>query len=89
MPKYHLDKSFIKEPMKFSDISVVQIGRRYFEQGDIMKLHAHKHFYELTIITDGEGEVLQTALGHLSSGAIFFFRFLAICTASFLPKPHR
>ena len=63
MPKYHLDKSFIKEPMKFSDVSVVQIGRRYFEQGDVMKLHAHKHFYELTIITDGEGEVFANGVG--------------------------
>ena len=63
MPKYHLDKSFIKEPMKFSDISVVQIGRRYFEQGDVMKPHVHKHFYELTIITDGEGEVFANGVG--------------------------
>ena len=63
MPKYHLDKSFVKEPMKFSDISVLQIGRRYFEQGDVMKPHAHKHFYELTIITDGEGEVFANGVG--------------------------
>ena len=57
MPKYHLDKSFIKEPIRFSDISLLQIGRLYFKPGDIMKPHTHKDFFELTIITDGEGAV--------------------------------
>ena len=62
MPKYHLDKSFIQNPLKFSDIYLVQIGRLYFAPGDSMHIHPHRGFYELTIITDGEGVI--TTNGH-------------------------
>ena len=62
MPKFHLDKSFIKNPIRFNDIYLVQIGRLYFEPGDNMHLHSHKGYYELTIITDGEGEVITNGV---------------------------
>lgn len=62
MPKFHLDKSFIKNPIRFNDIYLVQIGRLYFEPGDNMHLHSHKSFFELTIITDGEGEVITNGI---------------------------
>lgn len=58
MPKYHLDKCFVKDPLKFNDFYLFQIGRLYFAPSDFMHLHAHKDFFELTIITDGEGEVI-------------------------------
>lgn len=64
MPKYHLDKSFIKTPLKFSDIYLVQVGRLYFAPGDSMHLHPHGEFYELTIITDGEGTVTTNGYTH-------------------------
>ena len=62
MPKYHIDKSFIKEPLRFDDIYLVQIGRLHFTPGDSMHAHAHKNWYELTIITDGEGEVITNGI---------------------------
>lgn len=62
MPKYHLDKSFITEPVRFLDIYLVQIGRLYFGPSDEMHIHKHKKFYELTIITDGEGEVTTNGI---------------------------
>lgn len=63
LPKYHINKSFFHAPLKFSDISIVQIGRLYFEPGDVMKTHVHKdYYYELTIITDGEGEVVANGV---------------------------
>ncbi len=58
MPKYHLDKCFVKDPLKFNDFYLFQIGRLYFAPSDFMHLHVHKDFFELTIITDGEGEVI-------------------------------
>lgn len=58
MPKYHLDKCFVKEPLQFNDFYLFQIGRLYFAPSDFMHLHAHKDFFELTIITDGEGAVI-------------------------------
>ena len=57
MPKYHFNKSFINAPLKFSDIYLLQVGRLYFAPGDTMHMHAHRDFWELTIITDGEGFV--------------------------------
>ena len=55
MPKYHLNRNFIQDPMKFSDIYLVQVGRLYFDPGATMRQHVQGEFYELTIITDGEG----------------------------------
>lgn len=57
MPKYHLNKYFYPSPLKFSDIFLIQIGRLYFSPSDSVHMHTHKQFYELTIITDGEGWV--------------------------------
>ncbi len=62
MPKYHINKDFIKSPLRFSDIYLLQIGRIHFAPGDIMPMHAHKNWYELTIITDGEGEVITNGV---------------------------
>lgn len=62
MPKYHFNKSFISEPIRFLDIYLVQIGRLYFGPSGEMHMHAHKNFYELTIITDGEGEVVTNGI---------------------------
>ena len=73
MPKYHLSKSFFQEPMRFSDIDLVQIGRLYFEPGDTMPFHIHKDFYyELTIVTEGEGEIFANGVStSVKRGDIF------------------
>lgn len=65
MTKFHLNKCFLNSPVKFSDIYLLQIGRLYFDADDIIKLHVHKDFFELTIITDGEGEIITN--GHTTS----------------------
>ena len=73
MPKYHLDKCFGKEPLQFNDFYLVQIGRLYFAPSDFMHLHAHKDFYELTILTDGEGEVITNGKATaVKRGDIYF-----------------
>jgi AraC-like DNA-binding protein len=73
MPKYHLNKSFFQEPAKFSDIYIMQIGRLYFEPGAAMPLHIHKNFYyELTIVTEGEGEISANGVNtRVKRGDIF------------------
>ena len=73
MPKYHLDKCFVKNPLKFNDFYLFQIGRLYFAPSNFMHLHAHKDFYELTIITDGEGEVITNGKATaVKRGDIYF-----------------
>jgi len=63
MPHFHLDKSFLKAPLAFNDFYLIQIGRLYFAPLDSMHLHAHKNWFELTIITDGEGSVITNGIG--------------------------
>ena len=73
MPQFHLDKCFVKDPLKFNDFYLVQIGRLYFAPLDFMHLHAHKNFYELTIITDGEGSVITNGTEtKVKRGDIYF-----------------
>ena len=62
MPKYHFNQDFITNPKKFKDFSLVQIGRLYFSPGDTVPLHVQKSWFELTVITDGEGEVLTNGI---------------------------
>ncbi len=57
MAKYHINKDFIKKPLSFYDIHLVQIGRLHCAPKDYLRMHAHKNWYELTIVTDGEGEI--------------------------------
>lgn len=73
MPKYHLNKSFFQEPAKFDDIYIMQIGRLYFEPSAVMPLHIHKDFYyELTIVTEGEGEISANGVNtRVKRGDIF------------------
>ena len=62
MPKFHLDKYFFNKPLALKDFFLIQIGRLYFAPLDSMRLHAHKNWYELTIITDGEGSVITNGI---------------------------
>ncbi len=55
--RYHLDRR-MAEPKQFGDIFLVQIGRLYCGAGQIIGKHPHRNWYELTIATGGEGEVL-------------------------------
>ena len=73
MPKYHLNKSFFQKPAKFDDIYIMQIGRLYFEPSAVMPLHIHKDFYyELTIVTEGEGEISANGINtKVKRGDIF------------------
>lgn len=47
----------MSEPKRFGDVFLVQIGRLYCGAGQIISKHPHLNWYELTIVTGGEGEV--------------------------------
>lgn len=62
MPKFHLNKHFGPTGLKLSDFSLIQIGRMYFAPLDKIMPHRQRDWYELTIITDGEGSVITNGI---------------------------
>lgn len=52
---YIISKNHIHNPLKFEDIYVFQIGRRFCNRGALIDTHIHLDLYELTIVTDGKG----------------------------------
>ena len=51
---YHIDYVF-SPAREFGDISLHQIGRLFCREGAVIKKHLHLNWFELTIVTDGEG----------------------------------
>ncbi len=55
--RYHLLNHLFDAPPKFGVIELLQLGRRYCLPTEFIKPHAHLSFYELTIISGGNGVV--------------------------------
>ena len=58
-PRYHFVKDYQDVEFNLKDISLIQLGRRYCSHEEIIPTHTHKDFYELTIVTSGEGNVIS------------------------------
>lgn len=52
--KYHLDNNFLENPRRFNDIFVIQVGRLFCGENKSIGKHAHKNWFELSIINKGE-----------------------------------
>lgn len=69
--RYHLNNDYRNEPLKFGDTSLIQIGRRYCDEGEIIQAHPHIRWFELTVITAGaatvsaNGEKTQVGVGDI------------------------
>ena len=55
--QYLLDYNYLKQPARYENADLVQIGRRYCAPGEIVRKHTHIDWYELTIALAGSGEV--------------------------------
>lgn len=55
--KYHIIYDYVKEPLLYGSINLFQIGRLYCMPSAVVPEHAHRDWYELTIVTDGNGWV--------------------------------
>lgn len=70
--RYNLSYTYIKEPFEFDSNFLVQLGRIHCKPLANIRKHAHIFWYELTIITDGEGEILTNDYSsHVSPGDIY------------------
>ena len=68
---YHLDNNFIKLPVDFGEISLVQVGRRFCNGGDIIAAHTHLDWFELTVALGGDAVVrTNDTLAQVSPGEI-------------------
>ena len=52
--EYKIEK-YLTNPTSYHGIKVFQAGRYYCNKGRVIKEHLHTDFFELTIVTDGEG----------------------------------
>ena len=54
---YHINKTYMSEQPCFGDLLLVQIGRRHCSPAAVIAPHPHLNWFELTIVTSGEGFV--------------------------------
>ena len=55
---YHLNKSYIMDPLVFGETRLFQIGRLHCVGGLEVPVHGHLNWFELTIVNDGAGTVM-------------------------------
>lgn len=61
--QYHLDKSYLSQPLSFGSFRLFQIGRLYCTGQTVVGKHAHINWFELTIVTGGRGTVYTNDVG--------------------------
>lgn len=58
MPKsFHLDNNYFTKPLKYGDVSILQIGRKYCTEEVASSEHIHLYYFELTVVTGGKGQI--------------------------------
>lgn len=55
---YHFDNHYLNDPLRFGDVYLVQIGRRYCMPTEIISAHSHLNWFELTIVLNGKGVII-------------------------------
>ena len=64
--------SYLTAPESYRGVKVLQVGRYYCNKGRIIKPHLHSNFFELTIVTDGEGVIKTNNVSvNVKSGDIY------------------
>ena len=59
---YHIDKSLFSEPVRYGSVDMIQIGRYYCSKGYIVPKHIHLNWFELTVVTGGEGIIITNGI---------------------------
>ena len=61
--KYHLSQNYLEKPFEYEGFRLYQIGRLYCGGSMEVKKHTHFGWFEITAVTDGEGEVFTGDVG--------------------------
>lgn len=59
---YHLDKHHIQNPLQCEGFLLYQVGRTFCDENYFVPKHTHLEWIELTVVTDGLGEVLANGV---------------------------
>ncbi len=59
---YHLNKTYLSDPLDFEGVYVSQIGRLYCGPTTVIDTHVHSDLFELTVVTDGVGTVTTNSV---------------------------
>ncbi|MBO5852163.1 MAG: AraC family transcriptional regulator [Clostridia bacterium] len=69
--EYKIEK-YLSNPVSYRGVKVFQAGRYYCNRGRVINAHLHTDFFELTIVTDGEGVIKTNNIPvNVKSGDIY------------------
>jgi mannose-6-phosphate isomerase-like protein (cupin superfamily) len=71
---YHLNNNY-EEPLQFGETLLIQIGRRFCETGEVIPTHAHRDWFELTIVTKGTGTIITNGKATQVKGGDIYLSF--------------
>ncbi len=70
--RYHLNRSYVRDPLSFGNTRLFQIGRLYCSEHTVVGVHSHLNWFELTIVTEGKGTVITNGTSvPVSAGDIY------------------
>lgn len=71
--RFHLTKNFFGDPKKFGTLYLYQLGRFFCEKGQLVDNHMHGDYFELTIVTNGEGYCTTNGVrADIKKGDVYF-----------------
>lgn len=71
--KYHLTQNHLRTPLDFEGFRLHQIGRLHCGSGMVIGQHLHYGWFEITAVTEGNGEVFTGNIGtKVKAGDIYF-----------------
>lgn len=56
--KYHIENNFYENNLQFGDVSLIQLGMMHCNPGDVVPLHMHTDYFELSVVVNGKAEIL-------------------------------
>lgn len=56
--RYHINLKFYDDPPAFGGVKLIQLGKIYLQNDAVVPAHVHKNWFELTLVTGGEGTVI-------------------------------
>ena len=70
--KFHIDNVFFNKPLILGEVKILQLGRLYCKPNESIDKHSHNGFFELTVVTGGEGEIFANQNSStVSAGEIY------------------
>ena len=70
--KYVIEKNYILSPRRFGEHLLYQVGKMHSGEGNVIEMHAHFNWYELTVVTGGSGQVFTNGVAvNVGKGDIY------------------